>query len=449
MYRIWYWAMIDRESDGRVVASVPDLDDVAVSASTEKDALAHLTCWPPNAFEQPWKAGSVCQAGAISPSCRAASGPRNRPRHHSGRSGAHRCLAGTAVRHVAVGVDPPLTPARRPLSSMTYLLAFLAALVGAALGFALGAAAAGLAAPFLGITSFEGASGYFAVFIGGPIGGLAGLVLGALLVLRRAGHRGAAVGGRVALVFAGVVGLAAAGMAAFWLMRPLVNANGPAPRLVFEIRLPPGVAVAAPRDRDTVELQTSKNRMPASLAPGRVDDGRDVVVGSVELYYRTWQRMLVLRLPDKTDVLFELSLGLTPDHTRTFTAVATRRLHRLSWPGPGTADHRSGCLRHPLSHRLGGRGLMPATGAGSPWLPSDHRPVAVARLSSTSARARPGQRTPCSTIGLSRSRCCPFTRPRWPRSTNADASRRLGKRNVFCRRFIPSPPTVGRWLSTT
>ena len=43
LYRIWYWAMIDRESDGRVVASVPDLDDVAVSASTEKDAIAHLT----------------------------------------------------------------------------------------------------------------------------------------------------------------------------------------------------------------------------------------------------------------------------------------------------------------------------------------------------------------------------------------------------------------------
>ena len=43
LYRIWYWAMIDRASDGRVVASVPDLDDVAASASTEKDALAHLT----------------------------------------------------------------------------------------------------------------------------------------------------------------------------------------------------------------------------------------------------------------------------------------------------------------------------------------------------------------------------------------------------------------------
>ena len=43
MYRIWYWAMIDRHSDGRFVATVPDLEDVAASAETEKDAVAHLT----------------------------------------------------------------------------------------------------------------------------------------------------------------------------------------------------------------------------------------------------------------------------------------------------------------------------------------------------------------------------------------------------------------------
>ena len=42
MDRVWNWAMIDPNSDGRVVASVPDLDDVAASATTttEKDALA-------------------------------------------------------------------------------------------------------------------------------------------------------------------------------------------------------------------------------------------------------------------------------------------------------------------------------------------------------------------------------------------------------------------------
>ena len=224
---------------------------------------------------------------------------------------------------------------------MTYLLALLVALVGAALGFALGAAAAGLLAPVLGITSFEGASGYFSVFIGGPIGGLAGLVLGAMLVLRRAGHRGAAVG---------VVGLAAAGIAAFWLMRPLVNANGPAPRLVFEIRLPSGVAVPAPGAGDSVELQTSKNRMPASLAPGRVDDGREVVVGSVELYYRTWQRLLVMRLPDKTDVLFELSRGLTPDHTRTFTPW--RRADYIASPGEDQARRTTAADAYDIRYRI-------------------------------------------------------------------------------------------------
>jgi hypothetical protein len=33
MYRVWYWAMIDRESDGRFIASIGD---------TDKDAVAHV-----------------------------------------------------------------------------------------------------------------------------------------------------------------------------------------------------------------------------------------------------------------------------------------------------------------------------------------------------------------------------------------------------------------------
>ncbi len=43
MYRVWYWAMIDRESDGRFIASIPDLDDLAAYGHTDKDAVAHLT----------------------------------------------------------------------------------------------------------------------------------------------------------------------------------------------------------------------------------------------------------------------------------------------------------------------------------------------------------------------------------------------------------------------
>jgi predicted RNase H-like HicB family nuclease len=43
MYRVWYWAMIDRESDGRFIASIPDLWDLAAYGDTDKDAVVHVT----------------------------------------------------------------------------------------------------------------------------------------------------------------------------------------------------------------------------------------------------------------------------------------------------------------------------------------------------------------------------------------------------------------------
>lgn len=43
MYRIWYWATIDRESDGRFVAHIPDLGDLAAYGHSDKDAVAHVT----------------------------------------------------------------------------------------------------------------------------------------------------------------------------------------------------------------------------------------------------------------------------------------------------------------------------------------------------------------------------------------------------------------------
>ena len=43
MYRIWYWARVDRESDGRYIAIIPDLGDLAAYGNTDKDAVAHVT----------------------------------------------------------------------------------------------------------------------------------------------------------------------------------------------------------------------------------------------------------------------------------------------------------------------------------------------------------------------------------------------------------------------
>jgi predicted RNase H-like HicB family nuclease len=43
MYRVWYWAMIDPESDGRFIASIPDLGTRPAYGDTDKDAVAHVT----------------------------------------------------------------------------------------------------------------------------------------------------------------------------------------------------------------------------------------------------------------------------------------------------------------------------------------------------------------------------------------------------------------------
>jgi hypothetical protein len=204
---------------------------------------------------------------------------------------------------------------------MTYVLALLAAIAGCALGAGLGMAVAGMLAPVLGISSFEGASGYFAVLIGGPIGGLLGLVLGAVLVLRKRGHHGfGAIAGRLGLVVIGVAAIAAAGIGVLYLSQDILNPNGPAPQLAFEIRLPAGASPPSSDERP-IELQTSKNRMPALMQreAARDDGGRPVVVGLVEMYYRTSQRMLVMTMPDKTDVLFNIKLGGAPKHAREFS----------------------------------------------------------------------------------------------------------------------------------
>lgn len=219
---------------------------------------------------------------------------------------------------------------------MTYLLALLAAVVGCAVGAGLGMAAAGMLAPVLGISSFEGASGYFAVFIGGPLGGLLGLVLGAVWVLRKRGHRGfGAIAGRLGVVVGGVVLVAAAALGILYLSQDIVNPNGSAPQLAFEIRLPP--AAKGPGDRG-IELSTSKNRMPALVQRDgtRTENGRMIIVGLVEMYYRTSQRLLVMNMPDKTDVIFNVKLPSVPKHSKEFSAW-----HRADYIGePGQSQTR-------------------------------------------------------------------------------------------------------------
>ncbi len=43
MCRIWYWARIDRDNDGRFVATIPDLGYLAAYGGSDNAAVAYLT----------------------------------------------------------------------------------------------------------------------------------------------------------------------------------------------------------------------------------------------------------------------------------------------------------------------------------------------------------------------------------------------------------------------
>jgi hypothetical protein len=205
---------------------------------------------------------------------------------------------------------------------LTIVYALIAAIVCGAVGAVLGFGIAAMLAPFLGISNFEGAAGYFAVFIGGPIGAALGIVLGALVILRR--RRTDSVGavtGKLGVVVVSLAVLAAGVLGLLYLTQDIVNPSGVAPQLVFEIRLPAGATPPGGEERP-IELQTNKNRMTANMdrAATRDDGGRPVIGGLVEMYYRTSQRMLVMNMPDKTDVIFNIKLRRVPRHSPEFSA---------------------------------------------------------------------------------------------------------------------------------
>ena len=118
---------------------------------------------------------------------------------------------------------------------MTYLLAPIAGIVGAASGWLLAAVVGDQVAAAMGVSTFEGGRGMLAAFVIGPIGGLAGLVLGVWLVLRYyGGHRSfGAVSGRMALVALGIGAMAAAVLGYLYKTQPILNPNGLPPQLAF------------------------------------------------------------------------------------------------------------------------------------------------------------------------------------------------------------------------
>ena len=191
----------------------------------------------------------------------------------------------------------------------TYVLAALAGVASALLGWLVVGLLANLLLGLRGMSDREGYRAMIAFFTFGPFGGLAGLSAGIWLVLRYfGGYTGfARIAGRGALVVVGVAGAVALGLWAYTLSDDLLVNQGPSPQVKFELRLPADTTLPAELAGVSMDLNTDKNTMPAVLTDTRSEDGRPLIAGLVELYFRTRSRLIVLRVPGEPDFMLKLA----------------------------------------------------------------------------------------------------------------------------------------------
>ncbi len=221
---------------------------------------------------------------------------------------------------------------------MTWLVAIIAGIVGAALGWALAFGITLAIGTLARGSDFEMAM--LAMWAVGPIGGLAGLVTGVFLALRRQGPvRLSVVALKVPVVVLAIGGLALAGGWVLYEMRPTLgtSSSGP-PRLDFEIRLPPGVVPPEQPGRIGIQLNTERNRMPGGISPARTrhEGGRTVLAGSVELYFRSsWRLLEVAMSPGDPTRIFDLKLAARPGHMTGYGPW-----HRVDFTAEGTEQPR-------------------------------------------------------------------------------------------------------------
>src|SRR5688572_12195228 len=163
------------------------------------------------------------------------------------------------------------------------------------------------------MSDFEGARGMFAFLAVGPIGGLVTMVAAVWLVLRRGRGQASFLG--VAAVLAGIVALAGAGIGVRLLTIDTYSNELP-PRLEFEIRLPATMPLDD-RGAVSVELHTARNVGDGILSSPwpRPDGTHQLLVGSVELAFKTSGRILVVELPGEPTRLFRLPLSRNPAST--------------------------------------------------------------------------------------------------------------------------------------
>ena len=196
------------------------------------------------------------------------------------------------------------------LSVSAIFIGILAGVIGLGaglfLGFALGAA---LAAAFH-VSTFEGEAGYFAVAIALIVTCIVtpGSIL---LALYWRGIRGIWLFVGLIAVCLSIAAIEASGFGIWYAAQPhVLNINGPTPLLEFEVKPPDGQSIESLADVQP-ELDTDRNAMPGYWhKPATESSGARP--GYVELYYRTSQRLFVLKFPAHEDRIFRLRFPANP-----------------------------------------------------------------------------------------------------------------------------------------
>ena len=187
----------------------------------------------------------------------------------------------------------------------------LAVVLGGVVGALVGGLIGSVLASAMHVSSREGESGYFVIFIA-----LIGIVIAApaaaILTLYWRGVRKVWLLVGTILAFTGIFLVAGSVFGIWYSAQPhWLSPNGSTPRLEFEIKPPSGTNVQTLVDAQP-ELDTDRNVMPGDWTTEKPDPNSNVRAGAVDLAYRTSQRLFVLKFQNGDDRIFKLPLPANP-----------------------------------------------------------------------------------------------------------------------------------------
>ena len=200
--------------------------------------------------------------------------------------------------------------ATKKLSFSAILFGILGGIIGLVaglfLGFALGSA---LAAAFH-VSTFEGEAGYFAAAIALIVTVIV-TPSTILLTLYWRGVRRMWLFVGLVVVGVSIAAITASGFGIWYAGQPhVLNLKGASLLLEFEVKPPDGQSLQALTDVQP-ELDTDRNVMPGYWHTDSAENS-GVRAGYVEVYFRTSQRLLVLKFPGHEDRIFQLRLPANP-----------------------------------------------------------------------------------------------------------------------------------------